>query len=90
MERYTRELQSVKCASMIAIDWTFQVIKNYRLPGAKASFTINTDTGEIAALGIVESTKTSQVSHLVRQALNRLTCVPRGLGTDMWTKGKVY
>ena len=33
VERYNRELQGVKTAGAIAIDWTFQVTKNYLLPG---------------------------------------------------------
>jgi hypothetical protein len=51
---------------------------------------MNTDTGKIAALGIVESTKASQVFHLVRQVLSRPNFLPRGLWTDTWPKGKVY
>ena len=90
MGRYRGELQSVECAGMIASEWAFEVLKNYRVPGAKAGFTMNTDTGEIAALGIVENTKTSQVSHLLRQVLSRPNFLPRGLWTDMWPKGKVY
>ena len=42
-ERYKREMQSVRVEEneKIAFDWTFQSIKNYNLPGAKAIFTGN-------------------------------------------------
>ena len=43
LERYERELQSVevKQDELVAIDWTFAVVKNFNLPGAKAMFTMN-------------------------------------------------
>jgi hypothetical protein len=88
MERYSQELQSAECASMIAINWTFQVLKNYRLPSTKACFTMNTDTGKIATLEIVESTKMSQISQkLVRQVQSRPKCWSQGLWTDTWPRG---
>ena len=40
-ERYKREMQSVNLEKddMAALDWTFQTVKNYKMPGAKAVFT---------------------------------------------------
>ena len=66
---YERELQGVGANGVVAvaIDWTFQVIKNFDLPGAKACFTIKIDTGETAGLAIVNSTAASQVSHFLQQ-----------------------
>jgi hypothetical protein len=42
-ERYEREIQGVTTVLLIAIDWMFQVLKNYVLPNAKACFTMCTD-----------------------------------------------
>jgi hypothetical protein len=66
--RYQRELQSVPIpkGELIAFDWTFAVIKNYILPGAKAAFTGNKgSTKEWIFAHIVKSTGVDQVSHLL-------------------------
>jgi hypothetical protein len=70
-DRYEREMQSTivdeneKCA----FDHTFQTIKNYILPGAKAVFTGNKgSTNEIITLAIVPSTSVRDVSHLLLQS----------------------
>jgi hypothetical protein len=64
-----REIQNVMIeGETLACDWTFQVIKNYLLPGAKALFTMKNrgPTNEIVALAlVVSSTAISQVSHLL-------------------------
>jgi hypothetical protein len=56
-------------------DWTFQVVKNYILPGAKAMmFTMNKgSTKKIVHLGMVRSTAASQISHLVTKAKEKQT-----------------
>jgi hypothetical protein len=42
-DRYESEMQSVNVSEneKVAFGWTFQRIKNYNLPGAKAVFTRN-------------------------------------------------
>ena len=70
-ERYERELQGVNVGSneLVAIDWTFQAIKNFNLPGAKAMFTMNKgSTKEVVNMAIVSSTAGSQISHLLQQS----------------------
>jgi hypothetical protein len=86
-ERYEREIQSVEVGKqeLVAIDWTFQVVKNYILPGAKAMFTMNKgSTKEIVHLGIVRSTAASQISHLVTEAKEKRTMFsPKALYSDI-------
>ena len=68
--RYERELQSVevKKNENIAVDHTFQVIKNYSLPGAKAMFTVNkASMKEFVVMAIVPSTGIKEVSHMLVQ-----------------------
>jgi hypothetical protein len=70
-DRYKREMQSVTVSKneKVAFDWTFQTIKNYNLPGAKAVFTGNKgSTKEIITLAFVPSTAASQISHLLIQS----------------------
>jgi hypothetical protein len=72
-------------AVMIALDWTFQVLKNIRVPGLKACFTMNTDTGEIAAAAYVSNTSVSQINHLVNQLLaHRPKFWPKVVYTNTW------
>jgi hypothetical protein len=73
-DRNVQEIQNVKIgpADAIALDWTFQVIKNYNLPGAKAMFTANVGrTNEVFALALVSTTSVSQVSHMLREILEK-------------------
>jgi hypothetical protein len=73
-DRNVREIQNVKIGpcDAIAIDWTFQVVKNYNLPGAKAMFTANVGrTKEVFALALVASTSVSQVSHMLVEILQK-------------------
>lgn len=85
LNRYRRELQSVSTSKAVAINWTFQVTKNYLLPGSKACFTMCTETGEIACLAIVDSTKTSQISHLLQMLVQkRPNFRPKWIYTDTW------
>jgi hypothetical protein len=73
-ERNVREMQNVdvRKGDAIALDWTFQAVKNYKLPGAKAIFTANNGrTNEILTLGLVSSTSVSQVSHMLVEMLHK-------------------
>ena len=69
---------------MIAFDWTFQSVKNYQLPGAKAIFTgIKGSTKEILTLAIVPSTAAKDVAHLLTQSKKKRTIFqPSVLYTD--------
>lgn len=90
-DRYIREIQGVECRNdIIAIDWTFAVSKTYRLPGAAAAFTMNTGTGEIAALGLVENTAVDQIAHLVEQVKRRQHFDPSVIYTDTWPKSENF
>jgi hypothetical protein len=73
-DRNVREIQNVKIGpdDAFALDWTFQVVKNYNLPGAKAMFTANVGrTNEVFALALVSSTSVSQVSHMLVEILKK-------------------
>jgi hypothetical protein len=85
-EQYEREIQGVTTALLIAIDWTFQVLKNYVLPDAKACFTMCTETSEINALGIVASTACSQIPHLLQELVQNwpMLCWVLYIYTDTW------
>ena len=91
VEQYNRELQSVTTTGAIAIDWTFQVTKNYLLLGSKACFTMCTDTGEVAALALVNSTAVSQVSHMLQEIIRRWKAFqPSVLYTDTWPHNNIF
>jgi len=94
LERYERELQSVEVREneLVAIDWTFAVVKNFNLPGAKAMFTMNKgSTKEIVTMAIVNSTSVSQISHLLTQSIKRRTYFqPRALYSDTTPHNKAF
>jgi hypothetical protein len=74
--RSKREMQSVSVENgeTVAFDWTFQTIKNWILPEAKAVFTgITGRSKQIISLAIVPSTKTSDVAHLLTQSRQKRT-----------------
>jgi hypothetical protein len=75
---------SVSENEKVAFDWTFQTIKNYNLPGAKAIFTGNKgSTKEIITLAIVPTTAASQILHLLLQSREkRKYFTPTVLYTD--------
>ena len=85
-ERYKREMQSVSIGpdEMSAIDWTFQVMKNYNLPGATAMFTWNKgSTKEVCTLQAVRDTSVSQIAHAVSEMKQkRVSVKPAILYTD--------
>ena len=60
---------------MVAIDHTFEVVKNYQkkdeMVGASCCFTCNHEHVEIVALGIVSSTTMNQVAHLVTSIVKK-------------------
>ncbi|KAG7344511.1 hypothetical protein IV203_022519 [Nitzschia inconspicua] len=93
-ERYTRELHSVDVQpdEAVAFDWTFQLIKNYLLPGDKAAFTgIKGKTNEIISLLIVPSTKTADVSHaLIQSRQKRESFSPSVVYTDTCPNAMVF
>jgi hypothetical protein len=65
---YKREMQSINGSEneKVAFDWTFQTIKNYNLPGAKAVFIGNKgSTKEIITLALLLTTAASQISHML-------------------------
>jgi hypothetical protein len=73
-DRNVREMQNVEIqkGDTIAIDWTFQVVKNCNLPGAKAMFTANVGrTKEVFALALVANTSVSQVSHMLVEIIQK-------------------
>jgi hypothetical protein len=74
-ERAKREMQSVevKKGENIALDWTFATLTNYHnMKSAKAIFTCNKgSTKEIVLVALVPSTKVSDASHLLQQAIRR-------------------
>ena len=84
VDRYSREISSVGCNDLSAIDWTHAVTKNYNIPGAKACFTMNTETSEIAALGLVETTGVDQAAHMIEQVSRRPNFRPKAIVTDTW------
>ena len=81
-----REIQSVRVeiGDTVALDHTFQTLKNYNLPGSKALFTMNKgSTKEIVALVIVPSTSTKDISHLLTKIIkSQLNFKPSVLYTD--------
>ena len=74
-ERCIREIQNVSLedGETVAVDHTFQTVKNYNLPGAKTHFTANTGrTKEILGLALVEGTAAdAQVSHFLVQLMKK-------------------
>lgn len=85
-DRHRREIIGVKCEDNMAIDWTFEGLKNFTLKeqGAKAIFTMNNGDGEVAMAAIVPSTKVSDISHGVKQVSRRAYFNPKAIFTDTW------
>jgi hypothetical protein len=84
------EIQSVGSSQVFSIDWTFAVVKNYTLPGAKACFTSMVETGEVCTLGLVATTKVEEIAHLVEQARRRPHFRPQAIFTDTWPHNKDF
>jgi hypothetical protein len=85
-DRYEREMQSVNASGdeKVAFDWTFQTVKNYKIPDAKAVFTGNKgSTNEITALALVPTTAAREISHLLLQSREkREEFIPAVVYTD--------
>jgi len=92
--RYRRELQQVTVdeSEMVAFDHTFQALKSYNLPGAKAIFTgVKGTTKELIALAITPSTSLSDASHFIQTAIKkRRKFRPKTVYTDTCPHGESY
>ena len=90
-ERNTREIQGVKCDGIFAQDHTFEPIKNYqKATGAKAAWDAATQTGEIASVVLVPSTKTEDFAHAAQSLLKRPHFNPRVMYSDTWPHKAEY
>ena len=90
-ERNTREIQGVKCDGMFAQDHTFEPIKNYlKGVGAKAAWDAATQTGEIASVALVPSTKTEDFAHAAQALLKRPHFNPKVMHSDAWPNKSEY
>lgn len=94
-DRHERIMQSTRIEELMAIDWTFETLKNYRLVGAKAIFTILNEKGQICSFVIVPTEKLAEVDHMLiamssRRGINFHDGKPRGLYTDTWPNSKTY
>eukprot|EP00980_Cylindrotheca_fusiformis_P023779 scaffold10972_cov59-Cylindrotheca_fusiformis.AAC.2 len=92
-DRYERILQSAKIKELAAVDHTFATLKNYRLPGAKAVFTLMNEEGMICQMVCVPSEKIQDVDHMLQTMQKRRPQAFSGrfaLYTDTWPKNKEY
>ena len=91
-ERHTREIQGIKLdGGIFAQDHTFEPIKNYmKSVGAKAAWDAATQTGEIATVVLVKSTKTEDFSHAAQQLLKRQNFNPKVMCSDTWPNKKEF
>jgi hypothetical protein len=83
-QRHKLEIQSVGSSKVFSIDWTFAVLRNYTLAGAKACFTSMVETGEVCAMGLVGTTKVEEAAHMVEQTRRRPHFRPQAVFTDTW------
>jgi hypothetical protein len=85
VERCTREIQSVECSLTMAQDHTMEMVKNYQKKlGAKAAWTVCTETGEIASVVLVQNTKSSQFAHAAESLARRKNFTPQVMYADTW------
>ena len=94
-DRFDRMIQATSIGELLAIDHTFETLKNYRLEGGKAIFTVLNEKGQICTLGIVASQKLQEVDHLLnamlkRKGMNFNDGKRRGLYTDTWPNSETY
>jgi len=91
-ERHTREIQGVKLdGGIFAQDHTFEPIKNYmKSVGAKAAWDAATQTGEIASVVLVRSTKTQDFAHAAQQLLKQEHFKPTVMYSDTWPNKKEF
>ncbi len=84
-DRHTREIQSVKIGTKIAQDHTHQACKNYlRRDRGEAMWTVASETGEIACVAMVPSTKAEDYAHAAKQLSNRPSFNPKVMYSDTW------
>jgi len=85
-ERHTREIQSVTCTGIFCQDHTFELVKNYRKRslGASAAWTCGTQTGEVACVALVPSTKTEDFAHCASQLTRRPNFKQEYMHSDAW------
>jgi hypothetical protein len=89
-ERHNLEIQSVGCSKVVAIDWTFAVVKNYFGAGPKACFTSMNENGEVCTLALVATTKVEEIAHLVEQMRRRPDFRPQAIFTDTWPHNQQF
>lgn len=94
-DRHERIIQATTIEELMAIDWTFETLKNYRLVGDKAIFTVFNERGKICNLVIVPSEKLSEIDHMLKTMLRRRKInfndgKRRALYTDTWPNSKDY
>jgi hypothetical protein len=85
VDRYSREISTAGCNDLSATDWTHEVTNNYNVPGAKACLTMNRETSEIAALGLVKTTGVDQTAHnMIEQVSRRPNFRLEAIAIDTW------
>jgi hypothetical protein len=79
------EIQSVGSTQAFSIDWTFAILKNCALAGAKACFSSMVETGKVRAMGLVATAaKAEEVGYMVEQTRCRPHFQPRAMFTNTW------
>ena len=92
-DRHTREIQSVGCASLFAMDHTHEVVKNYQTRkaiGAFACFDVANENGEIATAVLVPSTQAKHVAHAAQCLARRPNFKPKAMYYDTFPKGECF
>jgi hypothetical protein len=80
------EIQSVGSTQAFSIDWTFAILKNCALAGAKACFSSMVETGKVCAMGLVATAKADEVGYMVELTSCRPHFQPRAMFTDTWLR----
>jgi hypothetical protein len=84
-DRCTREIQSVGTNLSFAQDHTHDMVKNYQGNiGAFAAWDCCTETGEIASVVLVKSTKTEDYAHAAESLARRPNFKPKTMYSDTW------
>jgi len=91
-DRHTREIQSFKCEGIFCQDHTFEITKNYRKKrlGAVAAWTCGTQSGEVAAVALVPSTKTEHFAHGANQLTRRPMFKQTFMYSDTWPNKEAF
>lgn len=90
-ERCTREIQGVGSKATYCHDHHFAFVKNYSglaRRSTQAAFTAMTDSGEVACVALVPTTKISDAAHAIEQMARRLGFNPKGYWTDTYPDNK--